>query len=105
VTRDLLINRHTSAEGVVRLAVAGELDMDSSPRLESASRESVDVDGVTRLEIDLDRLTFMDSTGIRVLLAARQLAGERGIAFQAVNPRDGVRQVLDLTGVLDLLTE
>jgi hypothetical protein len=40
-----------------------------------------------------------------VLLAAHRLAGQRGIAFQAVNPRDVVRQVLDLTVVLDLLTE
>jgi anti-sigma B factor antagonist len=50
-------------------------------------------------------VTFLDSSGIRTLLNGHTGAGERGVAFRVVNPRDIVRRVLDITGVLDMLTD
>jgi len=53
-------------DGVVALVVEGEFDVNlSSPLAESVGDGSVDV------EIDLSGVTFMDSTGIRLLLLTR----------------------------------
>jgi hypothetical protein len=62
VTPDLVISGQTSPQGLVCLGLVGELDMDSGPRLESVVQEWVDAAGVTRLEIDMGRLAFIDST-------------------------------------------
>jgi anti-anti-sigma factor len=49
-------------------------------------------------------VTFLDSSGIRVLLLGRDLAADHAVTFRVVDPRPVVRRVLDLAGVLDLLT-
>jgi anti-sigma B factor antagonist len=80
----------------VLLSLAGELDIASAPLLESA------VDAVDRpLVIDLAEVTFMDSTGLRALLLARQHAESGG---QMLSLRPGPRQVqrvFELSGTID----
>jgi anti-sigma B factor antagonist len=80
----------------VRLSLAGELDIASAPVLERAV-ESVD----RPLVIDLGEVTFMDSTGLRALLLARQQAesGGQGLALRP-GPRQ-VQRVFELSGTLD----
>jgi anti-anti-sigma factor len=92
------------APDVLSLAVVGEIDMASAVAFDAAIDNALDVDGVTRVLIDLDRTTFLDSTGVRSLLRGHGLAHERGISFRILNPTRVVRRVLELTGVFDLLT-
>ena len=83
------------------LALSGELDIASAPDFERAVAE-VDGSGASgRLVVDLAELTFMDSTGLRALLLARQQAAdsERELVL-----RPGPRQVqrgFELSGTLD----
>lgn len=82
-------------DGVARLTLEGELDMASAPVLESA------VDGALEsaqgLELDLGGVSFMDSTGLRTLLAIRQRLGETGGELRLVAVPPPVRRVLDVT--------
>jgi anti-sigma B factor antagonist len=90
---DLTVAR--TARGGSRLTLRGELDLGSAPRLEQALAEAGD-----DVLLDLRRLTFMDSTGIRVLLEA----AERGGRLRVLAPADGeARVTLEETGIAPLL--
>ncbi|GAT67875.1 stage II sporulation protein [Planomonospora sphaerica] len=61
------------------LVVAGDLDHHTAPRLRAALDELTLVSGAG-LVIDLSGLTFCDSTGISLLVAAHQRAQDAGAA-------------------------
>lgn len=87
-------------EGVV-VAIVGELDVVTAPDFEAALREQLAA-GPVRL--DLRGLSFMDSTGIRVLDAIlRDLAGMRGTLLIEPTLQPAVRQVIALTGMTTAL--
>ena len=56
-----------------------------------------------RLILDLRELTFMDSTGVRVLLKAMEHAHCAGAAFSVVAGPPTVMRVLDLVGLREQL--
>jgi anti-sigma B factor antagonist len=99
------VSRHELAGGVVRLAVAGELDLAVSEELATAQLREIETAGVTGLLIDLQQVTFLDSTGVSALVAGLSEARRRGIAFTVANAHDIVRAVLEVTGVLGPLTD
>jgi anti-anti-sigma factor len=85
------------------VSVTGELDLSTAPQLEAAMREQLEAGPVT---LQLDQLSFIDSSGIRVLhglLPARSEDPPR----LTISPllQDNVRQVLQMTGLLELLLD
>lgn len=70
----------------------GELDLAAAPEAEAHLRE-VETDGVTRIVLDLRPLDFLDSTGLRVVLAADSRARKQGRELQVVPGRDSVHRV------------
>jgi anti-sigma B factor antagonist len=85
------------------VAASGELDLRTSPELEERL-DRVWRAGAELVILDLRQIEFMDSTGLRVLLAAHQRAQETSRRFALVRGADQVERVLTLTGVRDLLT-
>ncbi|EWM17859.1 MULTISPECIES: STAS domain-containing protein [unclassified Kutzneria] len=94
-----------SSEGTetVVLAVAGEVDLGTAPSLEEAVTTAVSTAGAHAVRIDLTEVSFMDSTGLRVLLTGRQAAEQRGIAFTVANPQPHLLKVMRVTGIDGLL--
>jgi anti-sigma B factor antagonist len=90
---------------VLCVAVEGDVDMASADALDDALAAALGVTGITRVTVDLQRTTFLDSVGVRSLLASRQKASERGITLRVMNPPAIVRRVLELTGVYEYLTD
>jgi anti-sigma B factor antagonist len=86
----------------VRVTLAGELDIGSAPEVEEVLRK-VESDGVQTLTIDLRGLTFMDSTGLRMLVAADKRAKDEGRALRIIRGPAPVQRILDLTGLGDKL--
>jgi anti-anti-sigma factor len=87
-------------EGVV-VAVAGELDISTAPAFEATLLEQL-AEGPVRL--DLRELSFMDSTGIRILDAILRdlpVIGSTLLIDPTLQP--AVRQVIALTGMTDVL--
>ena len=86
---------HKAEDGVVRLI--GELDVATVPRaaeaLEAACEES------THVVVDLAELTFMDSSGVRLLLQHWSAQRERGADLVLRSPTRTVRRLLDLLGL------
>lgn len=105
---ELLVNSDFSVEerqhgDAAILTVSGELDLRTSPELEERLNGAFGA-GIELVILDLRQIDFMDSTGLRVLLAAHQRAHETGRRFALVRGADQVERVLTLTGVRDLLT-
>ncbi len=78
------------------LTVSGELDVASSQTLE---QELEQLRGVPTVVVDLRGLTFIDSTGLGVLVRAHQLAKEQGCRFGLVRGEGQVQRLLSLTGL------
>jgi anti-sigma B factor antagonist len=85
------------------LTLSGELDLHTTPELEERLTGAFG-SAIELVILDLRQIDFMDSTGLRVLLAAHQRAHETGRRFALVRGADQVERVLTLTGVRDLLT-
>ncbi|MFD0888143.1 STAS domain-containing protein, partial [Streptosporangium algeriense] len=73
----LRLARRAVGDAVV-VAVEGELDLFTAPFLRDEVRDAIKLDG-SRLILDLTALSFMDSSGLSVLIEAWRLAtGEGG---------------------------
>ncbi|MEA2313352.1 MAG: hypothetical protein QOI03_44 [Solirubrobacteraceae bacterium] len=80
-----------------KLALSGELDIASAPRLEEAA-DAMLAQPVRRLVIDLSGLTFIDSSGLRLLIALNDRANEDGWTLALLPPPEPSRSVFQITG-------
>jgi anti-anti-sigma factor len=101
---DVLIDRQAVQDGCLCLAVAGDFDMASAAQLQAAIQDAITDPNVTAVVLDFAEVTFLDSIGISVLLHGRRQAAEHDITFRVTNAEGVVRTVLDITGVLTMLT-
>jgi anti-sigma B factor antagonist len=76
----------------------GEIDVLTAPTLGRRLLKLVD-EGKTRLIVDLSRVTFMDSTGIGVLLNALRRASGRDGGLVLVCPTERVLRPFEVTGL------
>jgi len=85
------------------LVLVGELDPHTAPLLASVLNERID-DGADVIRLDVARLDFIDSSGLRVLVEAhRALEGERGSLRLAAVSATFLR-LLEVTGLDQRLT-
>jgi anti-anti-sigma factor len=80
---------------VTTVTVAGDLDLSTAPELER-SLAGIQADGRPVL-LDLRGLTFIDSSGLRVILAADVRARSNGTRMMLVPGPPGVQRVFELT--------
>jgi anti-sigma B factor antagonist len=78
--------------------VSGELDMDSSPMLEDCLREVIDA-GARRVVLDFAGVTFMDSSGLSLLVQSLKRLGDLGGRLCLADVQKPVRYVLVLSAV------
>jgi anti-sigma B factor antagonist len=86
------------ATDLIVVALDGELDMASGPLLQSAL-EGDEVLASPTVVLDLNQLEFLDSTGLRIILAAREHCRERNQAFAVTRGSQQVQRLLSVTGV------
>jgi anti-sigma B factor antagonist len=87
----------TTADAGTVITVRGDVDMASAPQLRDVLDELVEA-GSQRIVLDCRALAFLDSSGIGVLIAARNRLGDEGVIVLA-SPPAHVRKVLEITGV------
>lgn len=90
----LVIETSRDAENTV-IAVSGEIDLATAPQLEAAIAA---VDDETVIA-DLTGVTFIDSTGLRVLIGAHEAANNAGGRFSIVVADGPVTKLFSITGV------
>ena len=79
----------------------GELDMIGAPEVEARLKQLADEGRDVRL--DLSGLTFMDSTGVRVLFSAVRDRPEDAPKLELTRPQPDVWRVIELTGLQRVL--
>lgn len=90
----------TQNGGALTLALSGRLDTTTAPQLEA---EVQALAAVTDLTLDMEKLEYVSSAGLRVLLAAQKIMSKQG-KMQLTHVCDEIREVLDITGFSDILT-
>jgi anti-sigma B factor antagonist len=93
--------QHVVSEGRHTLVLTGELDMRTTPEVEEVMVACAA--SARQLTLDLSRLTFMDSTGLGLVLSAQQLCQASGAEFALVPGTPQVQSVFEVTGLLDRL--
>ena len=86
-------------EGYTVVAINGEHDLSTAPRLRSHLQQLIaDGDPVV---VDLSSATFIDSSILGTLLQARQDAGDAGVGFAVAQAKgaEAVTRVLEITGL------
>ena len=85
------------------LFLAGEVDLSSAPELEGAVRRLCRSDIPDEVILDLSDVSFIDTAGVRVIVACKQLFDAHDCGFWLMSPSAPARQILERYGLLDLL--
>ena len=91
-------NRNGNA---LTLALEGRLDTMTAPQLEAALKEALP--GVAALTFDLEKLEYISSAGLRVLLGAQKTMNKQG-TMKVKNANEMVMEIFEVTGFCDILT-
>ena len=83
-------------DGLVHIALRGELDLSSAAKLQEELRR-VEANSPPVLVLDLTKLVFLDSTGLRCLVTADERAKEGGRRVVIVRGPDPVQRVFSIT--------
>jgi anti-anti-sigma factor len=89
-------------DGTANLSLAGELDLASVPQMEEGLQDATQA-SPARVVVDLTRLAFIDSTGLRLLLQADARAREHGYELVLRPGEPTVQRVFEVTGAMDVL--
>lgn len=82
------------------LVLEGRLDTATAPQLEA---ELKDILPDAQLVLDLEKLDYISSAGLRVLLSIQKRIGKQG-SLKMIHVQEGVRDIFDITGFLDIFT-
>ena len=84
------------------MRVFGEIDLATAGAVQEPLVELLD-SGFCHVALDLRKVTFMDSSGIRLLISAHHQAEELGATLSIVVGTARIRQALELSGAMDYL--
>jgi anti-sigma B factor antagonist len=87
----------------VHVSLTGELDSVDAGPVAQLLVDAVNA-GTPVVRLELSGLTFADSSAISAILFGAQAAEGGGVDFQLLNPRPRLRQILDITGLAEVLT-
>ena len=87
--------------GVTTFALEGRLDTVTSPDFETELKESLA--DAKNLVLDFEKLDYISSAGLRVLLAAQKIIGADG-QMKLVNVNETIMEIFEVTGFTDILT-
>jgi anti-sigma B factor antagonist len=84
--------------GVYVLTISGELDAATAPRLTEALDDAIASDSASVL-VDLSECSFIDSTGLGVVVTARTRLLEDGRRFELCCAGAQAKRILEITGL------
>ena len=94
------IEKKTSGS-TLNIALEGRLDTTTAPQLDAELKSSLS--GITELNMDFEKLEYLSSAGLRVLLSAQKVMNHHGeMTISHVN--EMIMEVFEVTGFIDILT-
>lgn len=88
-------------ETKLTITLEGRLDTTTAPALEVELKQSLD--GITELIFDFDKLEFLSSAGLRILLATQKIMNQQG-TMVVKNVNEVIAEVFDVTGFTDIFS-
>ena len=82
------------------ITLEGRLDTNTAPDLE---KEVESLDGIENLTFDFEKLEYISSAGLRIILALQKIMNNQG-SMTIKNVNDEVKEVFEITGFSDILT-
>ena len=96
----LNISKESNATSLT-VILEGRLDTTTAPDLEKELKDSLD--DVTELIMDFEKLEYISSAGLRVLLSAQKIMSRQG-EMKLIHVSDTVMEIFKVTGFADILT-
>lgn len=81
------------------ISPVGRIDTVTAPELQAAVDENIG--GVTELTFDLEKLKYLSSAGLRVLMGAQKTMNNQG-SMKLLNVNEDVLDIFDMTGLTDV---
>ena len=96
-----MLNITKKSEGTtLEVALEGRLDTTTAPQLEAELKS--DLPGVTNLIMDFEKLEYISSAGLRVLLSAQKIMNKQG-EMKLIHVSDVIYEIFEVTGFSDIL--
>ena len=86
----------------LQLQLSGRLDTATAPQLDAVIKENLE--SIQSLVIDLKKVEYLSSAGLRVLLAAQKAMNGKKGTMSVLHPNDMVQEVFEMTGFTSILT-
>ena len=83
------------------VALEGRLDTTTAPQVESELKDVLD--SFTALTLDLEKLEYISSAGLRVLLSAQKIMNRQG-EMKLIHVNESIMEIFEVTGFSDILT-
>ncbi|MBR4905597.1 MAG: STAS domain-containing protein [Clostridia bacterium] len=83
------------------IALEGRLDTMTAPEMEETLKTALE--GVEELTFDFDKLDYISSAGLRVLLAAQKTMNRQG-SMKVIHINEIILEIFEVTGFSDILT-
>ncbi|MBQ9543942.1 MAG: STAS domain-containing protein [Clostridia bacterium] len=96
----MTINKNLNGDALT-VSLEGRLDTLTAPALETELKNSLD--GVKTLAFDLEKLEYISSAGLRVLLSAQKAMKAKG-EMKVKNVNDTIMEIFEVTGFSDILS-
>lgn len=96
----LNINKNLTND-TLEIVLEGRLDTTTAPELEKEIKASIQ--GVSSLEFDFEKLEYISSAGLRVLLSTQKVMSKQG-KMVVKNVSENVEEIFEVTGFSDILT-
>ena len=96
----LTINK-TVENGKAALSLEGRLDTSTAPEMENVVKEILP--GLTELTLDFEKLDYISSAGLRVLLSAQKAMNQQG-EMRLTHVNNSIMEILEVTGFTEILT-
>ena len=91
----------TRNETALTVALEGRLDTMTAPELEETLKDALV--GVDALTFDFEKLDYISSAGLRVLLSAQKNMAKQG-SMKLIHVSDVIMEIFEVTGFVDILT-
>jgi len=96
----LNISKESNATSLT-VILEGRLDTTTAPDLEKELKDSLD--DVTELIMDFEKLEYISSAGLRVLLSTQKIMSRQG-EMKLIHVSDTIMEIFEVTGFADILT-
>ena len=95
--------QHETVNSVLYIGMTGELDEHTAVYAREFLDTLIENDSIKKVVMDLSELSFMDSTGIGVLIGRFKTLKSRSIPIMIANPSRVVDKILTLSGMYELM--